>query len=234
MLDLYKESLNVFSRVRSTLRKNKKLSPEQQIQEDMIDMEVSKHRIIISRLASELSYLNKSLQFYTGKNCQISIKDNEFSFPEPKVTDADQIKTPKLKIAQMESNLRNMELSLAKSEAYPDLKIGPSMQLERGMGNDVDRFGISLTLDLPVLNRNSGGKTIAKRRVSLFNEQLRFEEKENNLMFKSLVSSYKTVIKTLRVVPKKKALLKKHHKICLLYTSPSPRDQRGSRMPSSA
>ena len=25
-----------------------------------------------------------------------------------------------------------------------------------------------------------------------------------------------------------------HHKICLLYTSPSPRDQRGSRMPSSA
>ena len=24
------------------------------------------------------------------------------------------------------------------------------------------------------------------------------------------------------------------HKICLLYTSPSPRDQRGSRMPSSA
>ena len=26
----------------------------------------------------------------------------------------------------------------------------------------------------------------------------------------------------------------KGHKICLLYTSPSPRDQRGSRMPSSA
>ena len=26
----------------------------------------------------------------------------------------------------------------------------------------------------------------------------------------------------------------KYHKVCLLYTSPSPRDQRGSRMPSSA
>ena len=25
-----------------------------------------------------------------------------------------------------------------------------------------------------------------------------------------------------------------YHKVCLLYTSPSPRDQRGSRMPSSA
>ena len=29
-------------------------------------------------------------------------------------------------------------------------------------------------------------------------------------------------------------LLARHHANCLLYTSPSPRDQRGSRMPSSA
>ena len=28
--------------------------------------------------------------------------------------------------------------------------------------------------------------------------------------------------------------LRRPHHICLLYTSPSPRDQRGSRMPSSA
>ena len=34
---------------------------------------------------------------------------------------------------------------------------------------------------------------------------------------------------------KQYALFPEHHRfICLLYTSPSPRDQRGSRMPSSA
>ena len=32
----------------------------------------------------------------------------------------------------------------------------------------------------------------------------------------------------------KSKLYKVLHKVCLLYTSPSPRDQRGSRMPSSA
>ena len=31
-----------------------------------------------------------------------------------------------------------------------------------------------------------------------------------------------------------RARLKLNAKVCLLYTSPSPRDQRGSRMPSSA
>ena len=34
--------------------------------------------------------------------------------------------------------------------------------------------------------------------------------------------------------PKKGLLTKRQKEICLLYTSPSPRDQRGSRMPSSA
>ena len=29
-------------------------------------------------------------------------------------------------------------------------------------------------------------------------------------------------------------VVEQHHMVCLLYTSPSPRDQRGSRMPSSA
>ena len=40
---------------------------------------------------------------------------------------------------------------------------------------------------------------------------------------KTVLSAYKTYVK-LTPIPK----------ICLLYTSPSPRDQRGSRMPSSA
>ena len=39
--------------------------------------------------------------------------------------------------------------------------------------------------------------------------------------------SHQTIYKYLWSFPKR-------HKLCLLYTSPSPRDQRGSRMPSSA
>ena len=37
-----------------------------------------------------------------------------------------------------------------------------------------------------------------------------------------------------RLVPQKLINKIEYHPFCLLYTSPSPRDQRGSRMPSSA
>ena len=40
--------------------------------------------------------------------------------------------------------------------------------------------------------------------------------------------------KTVRLTGEGKSTAMEHLKTCLLYTSPSPRDQRGSRMPSSA
>ena len=40
--------------------------------------------------------------------------------------------------------------------------------------------------------------------------------------------------KLLKQLKDQDAILVSHYYVCLLYTSPSPRDQRGSRMPSSA
>ena len=213
MLSLYKESLDVFKKMRSTLRKNKKLSPEQQIQEDIVDMEVSKHRIRISNLVSEHSYLTRLLQFYTGKNCRINLKDDGLALPTPSSISTRQAKTPEYRELEWESKLMGQKLSLAKAESYPNIKIGPSMQLERGMGQDIDRFGISLTMDLPILNRNQGGRSIAKQNESLFQNRLKFNKTENDINIQALSDTYKTTFETLRLVPSKKDLLKKHHRI---------------------
>ena len=208
MLSLYKESLDVFKKMRTSLRKNKQLSPEQQIQEDIVDMEVSKHRIRISKLNSEFSYLNRLLQFYSGRNCKISIKDDGYHFPDPKSIRVDSAKTPEFKELEWESKLTGQKLSLAKSDSYPDLKIGPSMQLERGMGQDVDRFGISLTMELPILNRNQGGRAVARQELSLAEARLKYNKIENDIEIHALRETYRN-----NLVPKKADLLKKHHRI---------------------
>ena len=47
--------------------------------------------------------------------------------------------------------------------------------------------------------------------------------------------AYAPLVHAINTLKKKKnAVILAHNYICLLYTSPSPRDQRGSRMPSSA
>ena len=213
MLSLYKESLDVFKKMRSSLRKNKQLSPEQQVQEDIVDMEVSKHRIRISKLHSEFAYLNRLLQFYSGQDCKISIKDDGLNFPKPKSINVDAAKTPAFRELEWESKLTGQKLSLAKSDSYPDIKIGPSMQLERGMGQDVDRFGVSLTMELPILNRNQGGRALARKRQSLAEARVKFNRTENDIEIQALLETYKTAFETLNLVPRKAELLKKHHRI---------------------
>lgn len=217
MLSLYKESLEVFKKMRASLRRSQELSPEQQIQEDIVDMEVSKHRIRISKLTSEFLYLNKLLKFYTGKNCKINIQDNGYELPDPKSIDVGSAKAPELKELEWESKLTGEKLSLAKSESYPDLKIGPSFQLERGRGQDVNRFGISLTMELPILNRNQGGRAMARQEKSLSDMRLQFMKTENEIKIQSLLDTYQTAYETLNLVPNKKELLKKHHRIEELY-----------------
>ena len=49
-----------------------------------------------------------------------------------------------------------------------------------------------------------------------------------------LKASYNDEVHIWELVGTNESIDLKHTDICLLYTSPSPRDQRGSRMPSSA
>ena len=70
-------------------------------------------------------------------------------------------------------------------------------------------------------------KEIDKSVASNINyEQLNHAIKEYKLFFENVASGV--------IVIKDGLLVKEHYSFCLLYTSPSPRDQRGSRMPSSA
>ena len=64
------------------------------------------------------------------------------------------------------------------------------------------------------------------------NVLLRFDNGARGILFASQISQGEENNLAIRVYGTKAGL--EWHQICLLYTSPSPRDQRGSRMPSSA
>ena len=62
-----------------------------------------------------------------------------------------------------------------------------------------------------------------------------FEKTSNIIKFENFESDFgQTYVELIAQAKDCSPNLKYTYKICLLYTSPSPRDQRGSRMPSSA
>ena len=69
---------------------------------------------------------------------------------------------------------------------------------------------------------------LSKQQVGIFSK---FATLDTVLREKDRVEIYRSLIADPKEVRKERAA---QFKACLLYTSPSPRDQRGSRMPSSA
>lgn len=217
LLKLYNESLQVFEKMGRTLSRNKQLSPEQRIQLDIVDMEVSKHRLRISDLENEFNQISTHLVFYVGQSCTIDIEAKEQEMPTPSSLNINQAQSPELRELEWQSKALTKSVSEEDAKAYPDLKIGPSFQIEDQGVQSVNRFGLSLKVDLPFLNRNQGGRALAKNRQKLSQTQLSFKQKENNVYLQSLMASYKTIYDTLKKVPKKQELLEKHHRIEQLF-----------------
>ena len=172
LIDLYLESLDVFKKMSDTLKQNNSLSPEQQIQLDIVDIEVSKHQLRIAKLESEKSEIKTHLEYLSNSTCSISISKFRYAVPEQIEMNLGLSKIPKFKVLENQIQLAEKNLNLEKSLSYPDLKIGPSFQIEDSRGPAANMFGFQLTLDLPILNRNAGGVELASREKKLVLDQL--------------------------------------------------------------
>ncbi len=217
LISLYQESLQVFIKMRNSLKRNRQLSPEQKIQLDIVDMEVSKHRLKISDLIIEKTKLDNLIGFYAKSNCKIDMDLESKPLVAPQNVEHSQAISSDYREMQYETRWTEQKISFEKSRVYPDLKIGPSFQIEEELGRRVDRFGLSLKVDLPIINWNRGGRQRASNEYRLLKTQLSFKKEENEVVVENLLATYKTTFDTLRMIPNKKDLLEKHHRIERLF-----------------
>ena len=107
---------------------------------------------------------------------------------------------------------------------------GPSLRLSRREGTDLFlKSGVRAIESKCNMDAVPGVHGARRGRLSDYGLQLREKQKVRRM--------YGVLEKQFRNYYKKAASLKGNtgeNLFCLLYTSPSPRDQRGSRMPSSA
>ena len=111
-----------------------------------------------------------------------------------------------------------MKILNSKSKSFDKLLENLLLQRKKKIQSD----SISVTNIIKDVKKN-GDKALLKY-------EKRFNQ--NNI----IIPSSKQIKKSINSLDKKvkKAIDTAYDRICLLYTSPSPRDQRGSRMPSSA
>ena len=109
------------------------------------------------------------------------------------------------------------ELSLkdkADSDAYPDIKLGPSFRSTKESTNDANNYiGLSLTLPLPVLSTNSGERAFQKQKVQEAELALSLTKQKEEMKRSLLVKQYQQKVQSLKDSPNMKTLMEKHEQI---------------------
>jgi outer membrane protein TolC len=117
-------------------------------------------------LLTEEEGLKNDLELATGLSygaMQRYLPPAKSSWPKINQEDDPTVRSGELQRAQAEAKLATAGLSAAKSQSWPDLKIGPTVETANpsGAGRTGTTVGGTISLPLPLLNLNRGGRQFA-------------------------------------------------------------------------
>ena len=219
LIPLYEESVSAFNKILGTIKIRKSLSPEQQVEGETLELAVNDYKLKISQLNSEKINLSKHLSFYMGMDCIIprNALPNEVNLIENFDTNTTVNNYSKLNAAAHALELAKANLEFERSNSYPNLQIGPAYEYENQASGQVNTIGIAITMDLPVLNVNGGGRKKATQDVLSASINLKNIKQESLLDIETWVLKYNQYKKSLSAIANKDQLEKKHQKIESLF-----------------
>lgn len=129
----------------------------------------------------------------------LTIAPPNFSFPTPpdkqQLAAAARTNNFELRLRAVELAQQGFRVNLAKNERYPALAIGPEFSEEK-VGHDREQtIGISISLPLPLWNRNSGEITAAKARQTQAEASYHVAQRETERRIAEAVLTYETKLR---------------------------------------
>ena len=123
----------------------------------------------------------------------------------PQISNVDKInsdlKSPAMKKALAEKDLALAELSSARANTWPELKLGAVMKKEETDNNNETLYGFRLVMDLPFFSLNSGGRAYASRGVARFEKGADLTAREDSHERIEQIKVYKSAIQSLNDAP---------------------------------
>lgn len=197
--EIIDEAIGTFSKLVGQYRRRPTLSPDQQLSASVFQMSKGDYDLKKSANLDEVLQLNTYFQVTTGLTADdlkgIAPKPPK-TWPEMKAGNPSQI-SPQLKVLQAQVKGANAELSVARSESWPTLTVGPSMKMLKEGGLSTEMVGFNVSLPVPVFNLNGGAKSAASANVRLSEKRREFGEREQVAKRDELVRNYQQSVMAL-------------------------------------
>ncbi|GEM_PF-439492 len=218
--NLIKESLTAFSKIISRLKNLPRLSAEQEASLMLFELAHEETKVNESELFEEEKKLEHYFHIATGHSLD-EISDLLPAYPKkwPKIKlpvdkNSHSVTTKRLKA---KSDIALQELELQKSDAWPNLKIGPSLGIEKEGSVENKMIGFNIQLPIPLFNANGGGKAFARSKLIKAQRSMALSVAEENHERFEQLQVYQSAIRVLNKTMKRNLIEKKHQKIENMY-----------------
>lgn len=188
------------------------LSPEQRSSLAVFRMAFADSQIRLSELYGEKRALAHDFHVSTGHSLD-ELKGALPPAPEkwPPVEEGhSSTESPSLLRAFADRRLAEAQTQLATSASWPSLRLGPQVTFEREGVRQNTLFGISLMMDLPIWNLNSGGRTYAAKGLLRAEKMVELKTEEERHERAEQASIYRNAVETLARSPTHSQIEKDH------------------------
>ena len=212
------ESSTTFDRILRQFRSRSVLPPEQSVSLSVFDLAKDEYNLRKKSLLEEETELKTFLEIATG----VPFSQMKGLLPKrrgawPKIASDPEEFGPESSASEIKkaaADLKRAEagLSLAKSNAWPDFKLGPTVETGTLGRNDSVTVGGTISLPIPILNLNRGEKAYAAMEKTRASSQLEFTRKKIVLERAKQLARYQNAVKGVSQIHWGD-LNKKHHEV---------------------
>lgn len=210
-IELTEEAIHRFENIISAFRKRGQLNPEQKVSLTVFRYALEEEKQKKAQALADQHAILTSLSLLIGQKLQAT-RELLPASPEkwPDILDKNIENFSELKLSKTRLNEAEANLNLAKADAWPDVKIGPSYDRIPDPAGAQDRMGITLSMEIPVFNRNQGAKRAADFSRQIASIEAEKKARAYSAGFDSLLEQYKLITSALKTAPTQADLEKGH------------------------
>lgn len=199
-LGLAAESVETYSKIVSQFQKRPALSPEQDVSLSVFRIASADYQLRLTNLKADEEALFHSLTALTGiPKSQLTSNLPSTKSDWPIVEPAnDEAASPQLRIAAADLELARSRKERADAEAWPDLRIGPSIKAVKENGESSTYVGVGLSIPLPVFSQNAAGKVYSNHRLAEAELGLEQAKRKASATRAQLANRYSQTVRSLK------------------------------------
>lgn len=214
-IKIEEESVSTFSKIIGQYRGKAALSPEQEVSLSVFRMATSDHQLNLVKLKNEKEKLLQELSSSTGLSKELilnNLPDHKVNWPE--ISSKSQIESsPHARFAAGELLSAKGQKEKADAEAWPDLKVGPAIKIQKDGGASENFYGLSLSMPLPVFSLNGAGRAYGSQKLVEAEMNHSLTSRKVSGLREQLAEKYRATVSILKASITDKSAEEKHERI---------------------